>query len=228
MRADGRTADQLRPIEIITGFQKHAEGSALVKQGDTWVLCSVSAEAGVPSWMSGKGKGWLTAEYAMLPRSTHTRTKRDPGGRGKEIQRLIGRSLRAAVDLKALGEFTLTVDCDVLQADGGTRCASITGAWVAIALAVKKIGVPAAVRPPVAAVSVGIVDGEVVVDLPYVEDSRAEVDANVVMTAAGELIEVQGTAEKGAFTRAQLDRMLDHAAAGIKTLNDLQRAAAGL
>jgi ribonuclease PH len=225
MRADGRRPDQLRPIEIITGFQKHAEGSALVKQGDTWVLCSVSAEAGVPGFLAGKGKGWLTAEYAMLPRSTHTRTKRDPGGRGKEIQRLIGRSLRAAVDLGKLGENTLTVDCDVLQADGGTRCCSITGAWVALAIAIRKLGVEAALQPPVAAVSVGIVDGEVVVDLPYLEDSRAEVDANVVMTADGRLIEVQGTAERGAFSREQLDRMLDAAAGGIRELNALQRAA---
>jgi ribonuclease PH len=225
MRSDGRTATQLRPIEIITGFQKHAEGSALLKQGDTWVLCAVSVESSVPGFLVGKGKGWLTAEYAMLPRSTHTRSKRDPGGRGKEIQRLIGRSLRAAVDLKKLGENTLTVDCDVLQADGGTRCASITGAWVAVALALKKLGLSAALQPPIAAVSVGVVDGEVVVDLPYVEDSRAEVDANVVMTADGKLIEVQGTAEDGAYTRAQLDQMLDAAAAGIQQLNALQRAA---
>src|SRR5436190_17754669 len=169
MRSDGRRADQLRSIEIVTGFQKHAEGSALIRQGDTHVLCAVSIEQGVPGFLVGKGQGWLTAEYAMLPRSTHTRSKRDPGGRGKEIQRLIGRSLRAAIDLTALGERTMTVDCDVLSADGGTRCASITGAWVAIALALKKIGVEAALRPPVAAISVGIVDGEVVADLPYVE-----------------------------------------------------------
>src|SRR5512146_2097358 len=180
MRPDGRTPDQLRSLEIITGFQKHAEGSALIKLGDTWVLCAASIEKGVPPFLVGKGQGWLTAEYAMLPRSTHTRSKRDPGGRGKEIQRLIGRSLRAAVDLAKLGEVTLTVDCDVLQADGGTRCASITGAWVAIALALEKLGLTAALQPPVAAVSVGVVDGEVVVDLPYVEDSRADVDANVV------------------------------------------------
>ncbi len=224
MRPDGRRPDQLRPLEIITGFQKHAEGSALIKLGDTHVLCAASVENGVPGFLVGKNQGWLTAEYAMLPRSTHTRSKRDPGGRGKEIQRLIGRSLRAAVDLDKLGEVTLTVDGDVLQADGGTRCASITGAWVALAIAIKKLGVPA-LRPPIAAISVGIVDGEVVVDLPYVEDSRAEVDANVVMTADGKLIEVQGTAEQGAFSRAQMDQMLDAAAAGIVQLNALQRAA---
>jgi ribonuclease PH len=226
-RPDGRRPDELRSIEIITGFQKHAEGSALVKQGDTWVLCAVSAEPGVPGFLAGKGKGWLTAEYAMLPRSTHTRTKRDPGGRGKEIQRLIGRALRAAVDLNKLGEMTLTVDCDVLQADGGTRCASITGAWVALAVALKKVGLEAALSPPIAAVSAGVVDGEVVVDLPYVEDSRAEVDMNVVMTAAGELIEVQGTAEGKPFPRADLDRMIDAATAGIRQLNAHQLRAVG-
>src|SRR6476469_8478959 len=139
MRPDGRRPDQLRPLEIIPHFQKHAEGSALIKLGDTWVLCAASVEESVPAWMTGKGKGWLTAEYAMLPRSTHTRSKRDPGGRGKEIQRLIGRSLRAAVDLSALGERTINVDCDVLCADGGTRVSSITGAWVALAIAIKKL-----------------------------------------------------------------------------------------
>jgi ribonuclease PH len=226
MRPDGRRPDQIRPIEILTNFQKHAEGSALIKQGDTWVLCAVSVEKGVPPFLVGKGTGWLTAEYAMLPRSTHTRTKRDPGGRGKEIQRLIGRSLRAAVDLDKLGEVTLAVDCDVVQADGGTRTASITGAWVALALAVKKAGLdPAALRPPVAAISVGIIDGECRVDLPYAEDSRAEVDLNVVMTADGKLIEVQGTAEREAFSRQQLDQMVDAATAGIRELNALQRAA---
>src|SRR5512142_212556 len=176
-RPDGRRADELRPVEIITGFQKHAEGSALIKLGDTWVLCAASVENGVPAFLTGKNQGWLTAEYAMLPRSTHTRSKRDPGGRGKEIQRLIGRSLRAAVDLKQLGERTIAVDCDVLSADGGTRVASVTGAWVALALAIGKLVARGdlkdarALRPPVAAVSVGIVGGEVVLDLPYVEDS---------------------------------------------------------
>jgi ribonuclease PH len=231
-RPDGRRPDQLRPIEVVTGFQKYAEGSALIKQGETWVLCSVSVESRVPEFLAGKGKGWLTAEYAMLPRSTHTRTRRDPGGRGKEIQRLIGRSLRAAVDLDRLGEITLAVDCDVLQADGGTRCASITGAWVALALAIRKLAaagavpsVDAVLRPPIAAVSVGVVGGDLVVDLPYVEDSRAEVDMNVVMTESGHLIEVQGTAEGAPFARAQLDGMLDAAAGAIRELNRIQREA---
>jgi len=229
MRPDGRRPDQLRPLEIIPHYQKHAEGSALVKLGDTWVLCAASVEEGVPAWMKGKGQGWLTAEYAMLPRSTHTRSKRDPGGRGKEIQRLIGRSLRAAIDLKQLGERTIAVDCDVLCADGGTRVASITGAWVALALAVNKLvkagllPTSSALRPPIAAVSVGIVGGEVVLDLPYVEDSKADVDMNVVGSEDGRLIEVQGTAEHGTFDRKQLDAMLDLALAGIKQLTVEQR-----
>ena len=234
MRPDGRRPDQLRPLEIITGFQKHAEGSALIKLGDTWVLCAASVENTVPGFLVGKSQGWLTAEYAMLPRSTHTRTKRDPGGRGKEIQRLIGRSLRAAVDLKALGERTINVDCDVLCADGGTRVASITGAWVACALAIKKLMAAGqladmtALRPPVAAVSVGIVGGEVVLDLPYIEDSKADVDMNVVGDETGKLIEVQGTAEHDTFDRKQLDAMLDLATAGIKQLAMAQRQAVGL
>jgi ribonuclease PH len=231
MRPDGRRPDQLRPLEIVTGFQKHAEGSALIKLGDTHVLCAASIEKGVPGFLVGKGQGWLTAEYAMLPRSTHTRTKRDPGGRGKEIQRLIGRSLRCAVDLAHLGEYTIHVDCDVLQADGGTRVASITGAWVACALAIGKLvkdGKLAngnALKPPVAAVSVGVVNGEVVLDLPYIEDSKADVDMNVVGDESGKLIEVQGTAEHNTFDRAQLDAMLDLALAGIKQLVAAQRKA---
>ncbi len=230
MRPDGRRPDQLRSLEIIPGYQKHAEGSALVKLGDTWVLCAASVEQGVPAWMAGKGKGWLTAEYAMLPRATHTRSKRDPGGRGKEIQRLIGRSLRAAVDLKLLGERTIAVDCDVLCADGGTRVTSITGAWIALALAIGKLvksgALPdaRALKPPVAAVSVGVYNGEVVLDLPYAEDSKADVDMNVVGTEDGNLIEVQGTAEHGTFDRKQLDAMLDLATAGIKQLAAAQRA----
>ena len=234
MRSDGRRPDQLRPLEIIVGFQKHAEGSALIKLGDTWVLCAASVEAGVPGFLAGKGQGWLTAEYAMLPRSTHTRTKRDPGGRGKEIQRLIGRSLRAAIDLAHLGERTIAVDCDVLCADGGTRVASITGAWIALALALKGLVAKGqladlrALKPPVAAVSVGIVGGEVVLDLPYAEDSKADVDMNVVGDEAGKLIEVQGTAEGAPFDRAQLDAMLDLAGAGIKQLAAAQRRAAGV
>jgi len=234
MRPDGRRADELRPLDIIPGFQKHAEGSALVKLGDTWVLCSASVENHVPSFLAGKGQGWITAEYAMLPRSTHTRSKRDPGGRGKEIQRLIGRALRAAVDLTQLGERTITVDCDVLCADGGTRVTSITGAWIAIGLAMQKLvargTLPdlSALKPPVAAVSVGIVDGEVVLDLPYVEDSRADVDMNVVMAEGGALIEVQGTAEGAPFSRAQLTQMLDLAEGGIRTLVAAQRKVLGL
>ena len=229
MRFDGRRPDQLRSLEIIPHYQKHAEGSALIKLGDTWVLCAASVEESVPSWMKGKGTGWLTAEYAMLPRSTHTRSKRDPGGRGKEIQRLIGRSLRAAIDLKKLGERTINVDCDVLCADGGTRVSSITGAWVALALAIEKLvkaGTLAdrsALMPPVAAVSVGIVNGECVLDLPYVEDSKADVDMNVVGDESGKLIEVQGTAEHGTFDRAQLNAMLDLAAIGIRELAAAQR-----
>jgi ribonuclease PH len=230
MRPDGRRPDQLRSLEIIPGFQKHAEGSALIKLGETWVLCAASVEDGVPPFLRGKGQGWLTAEYAMLPRSTHTRSKRDPGGRGKEIQRLIGRSLRAAVDLTKLGERTIAVDCDVLAADGGTRVSSITGAWVALALAIRKLVAngqladDSALMPPVAAVSVGIVDGACVLDLPYVEDSKAEVDMNVVGDEHGKLIEVQGTAEHGTFDRAQLDAMLDLAAIGIRELTAAQRA----
>ncbi|HEY4242740.1 MAG TPA: ribonuclease PH [Kofleriaceae bacterium] len=229
-RPDGRRPDQLRSLEIIPHYQKHAEGSALIKLGDTWVLCAASVEESVPPFLTGKGKGWLTAEYAMLPRSTHTRTKRDPGGRGKEIQRLIGRSLRAAIDLTKLGERTIHVDCDVLSADGGTRVASITGAWIALALAIDKLVASGklanrdALLPPVAAVSVGIVDGACVLDLPYVEDSRAEVDMNVVGNADGKLIEVQGTAEDGAFDRAQLNEMLDLAQIGIEELAAAQLA----
>jgi ribonuclease PH len=231
MRSDGRLNDQLRSLEIIPHWQKHAEGSALIKLGDTWVLCAASVEEGVPPFLKGKGTGWLTAEYAMLPRSTHTRSKRDPGGRGKEIQRLIGRALRAAVDLDKLGERTIAVDCDVLCADGGTRVSSITGAWVAVALAINKLvgkgllSDTSALRPPVAAVSVGIVDGQVVLDLPYVEDSKADVDMNVVMTADEQLIEVQGTAEGDAFSRAQMNAMIDIATIGIRQLVVAQKAA---
>lgn len=231
VRPDGREPNQLRPLEIITGFQKHAEGSALVKLGDTHVLCSASVEPSVPSFLAGKGKGWITAEYAMLPRSTHTRSKRDPGGRGKEIQRLIGRALRAVVDLRRLGERTITVDCDVLNADGGTRVTSITGAWIAISLALQTLvkrgdlADLSALLPPVAAVSVGIVKGQVVLDLPYLEDSTADVDMNVVMNEAGEMIEVQGTAEGASFSRAQLSAMMDLAEGGIKTLIAAQRRA---
>lgn len=233
-RPDGRANDQLRPIEIITGYQAHAEGSALIKTGNTWVLCAASVEEKVPPFLTGRGVGWVTAEYAMLPRATHTRSDRNPGGRGKEIQRLIGRALRATVDTRALGERTVTIDCDVLQADGGTRVASITGAYVALSLAMQTLSRngllpdPAAVlSEPVAAVSVGIIDGEARLDLPYEEDSKADVDMNVVMTAGGRLIEVQGTAERAPFSRAQLGEMLDLAERGIQALCAAQRAAIG-
>jgi ribonuclease PH len=233
-RPDGRRPDELRPIEIIPDFQRYAEGSALIKTGETWVLCAASLTDGVPKFLEGKNVGWVTAEYAMLPRSTHTRTDRNGGGRAKEIQRLIGRALRAAVDLKALGPRTLTVDCDVLQADGGTRTAAITGAWVAIALAVRRLvhagklpSLEAVLKEPVAAVSVGIVDGEPRLDLPYAEDSRADVDMNIVMTAGRSLIEVQGTAENATFSRKELDHLLDLASAGIDQLTAHQRRILG-
>jgi ribonuclease PH len=231
-RPDGRRADELRPLEIVTGFQRHAEGSALIKCGSTWVLCAASVEEKVPPFLEGKGKGWVTGEYGMLPRSTHTRSGRNTGGRGQEIQRLIGRALRAAVDTKALGPRQITLDCDVLVADGGTRTASITGGWVALAIAVdglKKKGLVAADAPilgePIAAVSVGIIDGEPRLDLPYEEDSRADVDMNVVMTESGKLIEVQGTAEGQTFSRAEMDRLVDLATIGVRALCKAQRAA---
>ena len=229
MRPDGRRADELRPLEMILGMQKHAEGSVLIKCGDTWVLCSASVEEKVPPFIEGKGIGWVTAEYGMLPRSTHTRTSRQGGGRAQEIQRLIGRALRGVVDRKALGPRTITLDCDVLLADGGTRTASITGAWVALSLAVRGLvargllAAGAVVGEPVAAVSVGIVDGEPRLDLRYSEDAGAEVDMNVVMTESGKLIEIQGTAEGAPFSRGDLDRMMDLAAGGIRTLCAAQR-----
>jgi ribonuclease PH len=235
MRSFQRGALDLRPVKLITGASIHAEGSTQVEFGHTKVLVTCSVDEKVPPHLLGKGVGWVTAEYGMLPRSTHSRTQREAakgkqGGRTMEIQRLIGRSLRAAVDTAALGPRTFTLDCDVLQADGGTRTASITGAYVALALALKKLAgqrvlsaVPA--LTPVAAVSVGIVKGEVRVDLDYEEDSAAEVDLNVVATAEGRLVEVQGTAEHGAFQREQLDRMLDAGLAGIRRLVELQREA---
>ena len=230
MRSDGRATNELRPVTIATGFQPHAEGSALIKAGQTWVLCAASVEEKLPPWVSAEDGGWVTAEYAMLPRSTHTRSGRNPGGRGKEIQRLIGRSLRAAVDRKALGARTLTVDCDVLSADGGTRTASITGAYVAVALAVQKLQRSGLLAPgarvlpePVAAVSVGIIDGEPRLDLPYAEDSIAGVDMNIVATESGRLIEVQGSAEGATYSRKELDALLDLALAGIRDLCAVQR-----
>ncbi|MFM7142623.1 MAG: ribonuclease PH [Alphaproteobacteria bacterium] len=234
-RFDGRKPDEPRALRIEPGWLEHAEGSALVTCGSTRVLCAVSIEDRVPDFLRGSGRGWLTAEYAMLPRSTHTRSDRESakgkiGGRTHEIQRLVGRSLRAVVDLSALGERTLFVDCDVLQADGGTRTTAINGAWVAVAQALDKLvadGVleRSPLREPVAAISVGLVDGERLVDLAYREDSRAEVDANFVMTGSGGLVEVQGTAEGRTFGRRDLDRMLDAAWKAISGIQRLQKAA---
>jgi ribonuclease PH len=213
------------------GYVIHPEGSVLIDMGKTRVLCNASVLEQVPPWLAGTGRGWVTAEYALLPRSTHTRTPREtrgPRGRTQEIRRLIGRSLRAAIDLEALGERQVIVDCDVLQADGGTRTASVTGGYVALALALTKLvqagAVPASVlRTPVAAVSVGIVDTKPLLDLCYAEDHRADVDLNVVMTGQGQFVEVQGTAEGAAFDRATLDQLLDLAALGIAQLLQIQK-----
>lgn len=232
MRPDGRRHNQLRPVEILPGFVETADGSALISIGTTRVICTASIEDEVPSWMRGRGRGWVTAEYSMLPASTGRRRSRDISrgkldGRTTEIQRLIGRSLRAVVDLEALGERTVWLDCDVLQADGGTRCASICGAWVALHVALAaRVARGDLARLPlidgIAAVSVGVVDGRPVLDLPYVEDSRAESDMNVVMTASGRLVEVQATAEGQTFTREELDTLLDLAEAGISELSRCQ------
>src|SRR5436190_20887993 len=232
MRTDNRRLDQMRPVTIETGYLKTAEGSALISVGHTRVLCAASVEDGVPQFLRGTGKGWVTAEYAMLPRATLKRTPREvskgrPSGRTYEIQRLIGRSLRAAVDLAALGERSVLVDCDVLQADGGTRTASITGGYVALVLALERLRAAGQVpRLPitgsVAAVSAGIVDGRVLLDLDYEEDRRAEVDLNLVMTGKGRLVEIQGTAEGKPFTPAQLERLLAVAGEGVRTLTALQ------
>ncbi|MCY4059529.1 MAG: ribonuclease PH [Gammaproteobacteria bacterium] len=228
-RPSGRTANELRPVALRRGFTKHAAGSVLVEFGDTKVVCTASIETGVPPFLRGQGRGWVTAEYGMLPASTHTRSDREAtrgkqGGRSVEIQRLIGRSLRAAVNTKRLGERTVKIDCDVLQADGGTRTASITGACVALADALGKVA-PAALVGLVASVSVGIYRGCCVLDLDYAEDSRAETDMNVVMMDGRGFIEVQGTAENGAFGRGQLDELLGLAEAGIQTLFESQRQA---
>ena len=238
MRPSQRSPDALRPIRITRGFTKHAEGSVLIEFGDTRVLCTASVEESVPGFMRGQGRGWLTAEYGMLPRATHTRGSREAArgkqsGRTQEIQRLIGRSLRAVVDLDALGERQILIDCDVLQADGGTRTASITGACVAVhdALAglVARDVLPAhPMRELVGAVSVGMYRGQPVLDLDYAEDADCDTDMNVVMTAGGHFVEVQGTAEGAAFTRAELDALLDLAATGIAALNAHQREALGL
>ena len=231
-RADGRSNDALRLTTFELGVQRYAEGSALISCGDTRVLCAVSVEDRTPRWRRGSGLGWVTAEYAMLPRATNTRTRREttPRGRTQEIQRLIGRSLRASVDMAALGERTLTVDCDVIQADGGTRTAAITGAYVALYQAAQGMLERGDIeRLPflsgIAAASVGVVDGEPMLDLCYDEDSRAEVDFNVVMTDAGEYVEAQGTAERGAFSRATLNELLDLAEKGIAELAAWQREA---
>lgn len=235
MRSNGRGPSDLRSVRFSPGFTRHAEGSVLVEFGETKVLCTASVEERVPPHVFGSGKGWVTAEYGMLPRSTHTRNNREAAkgkqtGRTVEIQRLIGRALRAAVDLSLLGPRTITLDCDVLQADGGTRTAAISGSYVALALAARKLRqknviVQDPMRFPVAAVSVGLVGGEPVLDLDYAEDSTAEVDMNVVANAAGELIEVQGTAEGKVFSRASLDALLDLAIVGVKRLGELQRQA---
>jgi ribonuclease PH len=232
-RIHGRAPDQLRPVTFSRGWLDHAEGSVLVEFGRTRVLCAASVTQGVPRWRKGSGLGWVTAEYAMLPRSTNTRSDRESvkgriGGRTHEISRLVGRSLRAAIDYKALGENTIVLDCDVLQADGGTRTAAITGAYVALADAVAYLrGQGALAGEPlvssVAAVSVGIVDGEAMLDLCYEEDVRAETDMNVVMTGDGAFVEVQGTAEAGTFDRAMLDRLLDLASAGCADLTAAQK-----
>ncbi|PKO80131.1 MAG: ribonuclease PH [Betaproteobacteria bacterium HGW-Betaproteobacteria-13] len=237
MRPSQRKPDQLRPVRITRGFTRHAEGSVLVEFGETRVLCTASVEETVPGFLRGKGQGWLTAEYGMLPRATHTRSAREAAkgkqsGRTQEIQRLIGRSLRAVVDLAALGERQITIDCDVLQADGGTRTAAITGACVAVRDALDKLVADGklAASPMtdfVAAVSVGIYKGTPVLDLDYDEDSDCDTDMNVVMTGAGGLIEVQGTAEGAAFSRTELNALLDLAEAGIGRLTELQQAALG-
>jgi ribonuclease PH len=230
-RHEGRAPDQLRPATLTRDYLLHPEGSVLVEFGATKVICTASIEEKVPPFLKGQGLGWVTAEYAMLPRSTNTRTPRDnrgPSGRSQEIQRLVGRALRAVVDRRQMGERTVWVDCDVIQADGGTRTAAITGAFVAVADALgKALGANAksALRDCVAAVSVGIVGGVPVLDLDYVEDSSAEVDMNVVMTGAGEFVEVQGTAEQTPFGRARLDEMLRLAESGVRRLVGLQRRA---
>jgi ribonuclease PH len=236
-RANGRRPDELRPTTIEPGFVRTASGSALISCGETRVICTASVQASVPRWMVGKGRGWVTAEYGMLPASTGDRKPRDvskgrPDGRTVEIQRLIGRSLRGVVDFEALGERTIYVDCDVLQADGGTRCASITGGYVALELATRRLVVDGKLaKSPltgtVAAISCGIVDGVPMLDLDYPEDSSAEVDANVVMTGDGGLVEVQATAERTPLSRAHLDELLALAGRGVEELRSIQSAAVG-
>ena len=236
MRPSGRNVSDMRPVSIETGFTKHAEGSCLIRMGDTHVLCTATIEDRVPPFIKGTGLGWVTAEYGMLPRATNTRMRREAsagrqGGRTVEIQRLIGRSLRAGVDRVALGERQITVDCDVLQADGGTRCASITGGWVALRLAVNKLMKAGDITSDplvdnVAAVSCGIYAGQFVLDLDYPEDSEAGVDGNFVMTGSGRLIEVQMSAEGATFSRQQMDELLDMAGKGVASLAEAQMDAA--
>jgi ribonuclease PH len=233
-RPDGRANDQLRPLTLERGASPYAEGSCLVRCGGTLVLCTASVEKGVPGWRKGSGLGWVTAEYGMLPRATNTRNQRErtgPGGRTQEIQRLIGRSLRASLSGFDFGEFTIRIDCDVLQADGGTRTASVTGAAVALADACNWLASKEGVKNPfkrlVAAVSVGIVQGEPRLDLAYAEDKGAEVDANVVVADPDAFVEVQGTGEEGTFDRAELDKLLDLAMGGTRTLFAAQKAALG-
>ncbi|WP_272879242.1 ribonuclease PH [Rothia nasisuis] len=237
LRGDGRTPDQLRPITITRGWAKNAEGSALIEFGNTRVLCTASFTEGVPRWLKGQGTGWVTAEYAMLPRATNTRNSRESvkgkiGGRTHEISRLVGRSLRAVIDTRALGENTIVLDCDVLQADGGTRTAAITGAYIALADSLtwaRKEGIISAKNQPltgsVAAISVGIIDGTPMLDLPYAEDVRAETDMNVVVTGDGTFVEVQGTAEGAPFDRDELNSLLDLALQGTAQLAQIQREA---
>ena len=230
MRADGRRTDELRPLAIEVDYLEQPQGSALISAGRTKVLCTASIDEGVPRWLKGSRRGWMTAEYGLLPASTGERTQREATsgkqkGRTVEIQRLIGRSIRAVTDLEALGERTLWLDCDVLQADGGTRCAAISGAYVAARRALDRLGLGRALTASVAGVSLGIVDGEPLLDLDYSEDSRAGVDLNVVMSGDGRLIEVQATAEGERYTRDQLDELLDLAAAGIDEIAAVQRRA---
>ncbi len=230
MRIDGRAPDEIRPVSIELRPIKYPEGSALIRMGETWVLCAATVERRVPRWRRGSGKGWLTAEYALLPRSTQERTRRRhiEGGRAQEIRRLIGRSLRRAVDLSALDERMIIVDCDVLQADGGTRTASITGGYVAVALAIRHLAEQGelsadVLAPPVAAISLGIVDGEPLLDLNYAEDVRAQVDLNVVMDSKARFIEVQGTAEGEPIPRETLDELLSLSGPGVQALIRVQR-----
>jgi ribonuclease PH len=230
MRADGRRPNQLRPLEILVDYLEQPLGSVLYSQGKTRVLCTASLDEGVPRWLRDSGRGWLTAEYSMLPASTGERTQREASagkqkGRTVEIQRLIGRALRSVADLEALGERTLWIDCDVLQADGGTRCAAISGAWVAAARALGRAGLSRALPESVGAVSLGIVGGELLLDLDYEEDSSAEVDLNVVMTGGGRLVEVQATAERAPFDRDGLDALLDLGETGIAAIREAQEAA---